>query len=58
MNTSLKTVKPDDRVDRILEDPEEYFAKARERASREAVREVERELASLRRRKSGRPVKA
>ena len=41
----------DDRSERMIRDPERYFAEARERAEREVRREVERETPG----RAGRP---
>lgn len=43
MAKKLRTSRPDDRIERALQDPKAYFNQARERAQREVSAEMARE---------------
>jgi hypothetical protein len=54
MAVKINGASRDDRIERILRDPDGYFAKAREVARAE----VEREMAEEQKRSAGRPARA
>lgn len=50
MAVKVRRKRPDDRVERILKDPQTYFEQARAKARKDIVAELERDRGRMRRR--------